>query len=192
MQSNSAFVFICVHLCSSVASILYSPDADVAERHRAVVALEHAAAPSATSFFVQLWPVGVFSSTFSWIDVPLSVALTMRALAVFLPSASKRGARKIAVSFCHSPGGLQAFAFGGDALVDVVVSRLQLGPGVDAAAVVAGQLLLAVAVADLDLVDALELDAASSTPWRSGTPARPRRRRTIPSCTGRARGRSCR
>src|SRR5207247_3910414 len=59
--------------------------------------------PRATSFAFQLCPVGHFSSAFSWIVRPLSVAFTTFALAVFFPSESNRGARKIAVSVCHSP-----------------------------------------------------------------------------------------
>src|SRR5262249_42404365 len=51
-------------------------------------------------------------------------------------------------------------------LVEVVIPRLQLGAGVDAAAVVAGQVavLLAVAVGDLDLVDGVELHAGVGPP----------------------------
>src|SRR5262249_39798557 len=69
--------------------------------------------PVGTSRAFHWWPVGVFNSTSSWITCPFSTARTSRALAVFFPSASKRGARNVASSVCHSPGCLQALTRGG-------------------------------------------------------------------------------
>ena len=90
---------------------------------------------------------------------PLRTTLSSRASAVFLPSASNRGARKTTSSVCHSPNGRAAFDSGRNAFIEVVILRQQLGAGIDAAAMAGGRLGDAVAVEDLDLVEALELDA---------------------------------
>src|SRR5947207_5673007 len=67
----------------------------------------------ATSFVTQAAPVGDFTSTSSWITCPLNTTFTNRALATFLPLASKRGALKTMSRVCHSPGFFAALTRGG-------------------------------------------------------------------------------
>ena len=56
--------------------------------------------------------VGPVTSTFSCTTLPLWTTLTKTALAIFLPFASKRGARKATSKLCHSPGAKLAFSLG--------------------------------------------------------------------------------
>lgn len=56
--------------------------------------------------------VGPCISTFSWRILPFSSTLTNLALAVFLPEASKRGARNSMTYFCHEPGAVEALTLG--------------------------------------------------------------------------------
>ncbi len=69
----------------------------------------------------QTWPVGLGTSTFSWITWPFKITFSNCALPIFLPLESNRGARKVTSSVCHSPAGRPAFTRGGDALVNVMV-----------------------------------------------------------------------
>ena len=92
---------------------------------------------------------------------PLRTTFSKRALAIFFPSLSNRGARKTISSVCHWPGALAAFKRGRDAFIKVVILQrpeLQLGPGVDAAAVVARRMGHLPSVDNLDLVHAVQLD----------------------------------